>query len=389
MQVSTINYNIQQNNIHYKKSINNIKSYGTPIQNVSYSKFPVGFQYNANISFGENINRHRHIPNIEFEDYVRMTDSRKKYYRKRADDFNIYNDTSQLIDRHYTYIPLGSEHDMDAFVKTSSIYNQYKNRPIICLGRSPKWFLNASLWMKDGIDKYKFTAFSGYWYVPDYREGVRRIDRSAPKEKEIKAYRRYLKNMKANPESIIKDSEKAGQKAIITDYIYSGKGMTSFLEVLSSYAKDEGVLEPFAKSIEIIGIGCREYMEEMNPYMEEFSNPSTIMPSLLKKYENTIPQTFYDMDYSMFMSMLINQNANECRSTYYPHWAWNLYNPNRFKTGIIKDTRKVEELLKKTSEKTVQSFKPEMLDYRNLLNFRILDGLNERGLLKAVHKTKI
>jgi len=30
-----------------------------------------------------------------------------------------------------------------------------------------------------------------------------------------------------------------------------------------------------------------------------------------------------------------------------------------------------------------------MRDYRNLLNFRILDGLDARGLLKAVHNTKI
>ena len=44
--------------------------------------------------------------------------------------------------------------------KYPQMYNKYKGQPIICLGRSPKWFLNTSLWMKDGIDGYDFVAFS-------------------------------------------------------------------------------------------------------------------------------------------------------------------------------------------------------------------------------------
>ena len=90
--------------------------------------------------------------------------------------------------------------------------------------------------------------------------------------------------------------------------------------------------------------------------------------------------------------MLINQNTNECRSTYYPHTAWTIYKPDQFKTGLIHDMNKVKQKmkeLKSLGQKTLTSFTPAMADYRNLLNFRILDGLAKRGLLKATHISKI
>ena len=97
------------------------------------------------------------------------------------------------------------------------------------------------------------------------------------------------------------------------------------------------------------------------------------------------------MNYSMFKEMLINQNTNECRSTYYPHETWTIYRPDRFKTGLITDLKKVKEMVKnlKGERKSMSSFTPAMFDFRNLLNFRILDALNERDLLKAIHKSKI
>lgn len=93
------------------------------------------------------------------------------------------------------------------------------------------------------------------------------------------------------------------------------------------------------------------------------------------------------------VDMLINQNTNECRSTYYPHTAWTLYNPDTFKTGMVRDMKKIEAVAKElkdvTTPKAVSSFSPAMRDYRNLLNFRILDGLAKRGLLTARHVSKV
>ena len=95
------------------------------------------------------------------------------------------------------------------------------------------------------------------------------------------------------------------------------------------------------------------------------------------------------VNYDVFKEMLLNQNTNECRSTFYPHETWTLYKPNQFKTGLIKDLKKVEDLIKRShTEKCTTSFKPAMADYRNLLNFRILDGLAERDMLKSEHVSK-
>ena len=122
------------------------------------------------------------------------------------------------------------------------------------------------------------------------------------------------------------------------------------------------------------------------------------MPDRMLPFEKSglwsynITQEFYDMEYNMFKEMLINQNTNECRSTYYPHETWTIYKPDRFKTGLITDMKKVKQMLKElksTNQRTMSSFTPAMFDYRNLLNFRILDALNERGLLKAIHRSKI
>ncbi len=87
--------------------------------------------------------------------------------------------------------------------------------------------------------------------------------------------------------------------------------------------------------------------------------------------------------------MLINQNTNECRSTYYPHEAWTVYQPDRFKTGFIKDMKKVKEIVQTLGGKDLAFFNPAMKDYRNLLNFRILDGFNQRNLLTNFHISKI
>ena len=97
------------------------------------------------------------------------------------------------------------------------------------------------------------------------------------------------------------------------------------------------------------------------------------------------------MDLNMFQEMLINQNTNECRSTYYPHEAWTIYRPDRFKTDMIKkmERKSVKSIINKLKQRGgVSHFTPAMFDFRNLLNFRILDNLNIRGLLKTQHVSK-
>lgn len=396
MRISQIQANYLTNRQNISINRNNTKT-NTPPSTRPYSQIPLNYHYGANINFGEFFDPNRTVPHIDYEEYMAMRDAAKKRFRKKYNNFfqDKTIDTAEMIDKNFNYMPLRSETLMDDFINAAKIYKKYKDNPIICLGRSPKWFLNAALWMKDGIDDYKFVAFSKYWYRPDPIEGIVKLDNQAPTPKEEAAYRKYLKRIKADPQTIVEHMHKTGKKTVITDYIFSGKGVSSFLDIMSKYAQDLGILEEFCKSIHIVGIGSKEYMEEKMK-IEYPSNPEVIMPELMKPYERqglwhyNITQEFYDLDYTMFKEMLINQNTNECRSTYYPHETWTVYQPDRFKTGLIKDIKKVKEMVKTLKgNKSMSSFTPAMFDYRNLLNFRILDGLNARDLLKTVHKSKI
>lgn len=371
-------------------TLKNGQSYTFSLYNTTKKAIPFDFKYNTKISFGDFFDPNRTIPHIDYEEYKAMTDNTKKKFRKKYNEFMKAVDENELVDLKYKYMPLKENRDMENFIKTSKIYTKYKDNPIICLGRSPKWFLNTALWMKDGINDYKFVAFSKFWYRPD-GYNYKRMDDLSPTQKEEQAYRNYLKRIKADPKTIVENMEKTGKKTIITDYICSGKGACSFLDVMSRYADDLGILDKFAKSIQIVGIGSMEYMEELNPYAEYISTPSVPMPEKLREYKNEIKQEYYDMDYRVFEEMLLNQNTNECRSTYYPHETWTLYRPDQFKTGLIKDMKKVKEMAKKlkTKKDTMSSFTPAMYDYRNLLNFHILDELDKRGLLKETHRSKM
>lgn len=396
--ISFTNFSKLNNQNHNNKS-SHLQShpqqnYTTSIYNVPKATIPLNFKFNAKVSFGEFFDPNRTVPHIDYEEYKAMKSYTKKRFRKRYENF--FNDPTinkkELVDSKFKYMPLRTERSMDEFLKIAKMYTKYKDQPIICLGRSPKWFLNAALWMKDGIDDYNFVAFSKNWYRPDPIEGAHKITTIAPTEKEEAAYRKYLKRKKADPETIVKHFEKTGQKTVITDYICSGKGICSFLEVMANYADEQGILEKFAKSIQIVGIGSYDYMEELNPHTDIIETPKAMLPEKLMPYKKDIKQEFYDMDYNMFREMLINQNTNECRSTYYPHETWTIYKPDQFKTGLVRDMKKVKaklKELKESGEKSMSSFSPAMYDFRNLLNFRILDGLNERGLLKDKHKSKV
>lgn len=384
------NNNIQLNS--YNKN-QHIQQSNTIQKN--YSQLPYSFKYNANVSFGEFFDPNRTVPHIDYEEYMAMSESTKKRFRKRYDQFFKAKTTklNEMVDQRSLYMPLKNEAVMDEFINFSkSTYAQFKDQPIICLGRSPKWFLNTALWMKDGINDYKFVAFSKFWHKKDYTEGMVQIPSLMPTEKEEKAYLRYLQRIKADPKTIVENMQKTGKKTVITDYIHTSRGFCSFLDLMSKFAEKEGILEEFSKSIQLVNIASIEYLGELDPYAESFSIPEVLLPKRLQPFKNNIKQEYHDMSSELLKNMLINQNTNECRSTYYPHETWTIYQPDRFKTGLIHDMKKVKELVKKLNtshERSMSSFTPAMYDFRNLLNFRILDALNSRNLLKTIHKSKI
>ena len=180
--------------------------------------------------------------------------------------------------------------------------------------------------------------------------------------------------------------KKTGKKVVITDYIGFGKGFCSFLDLMSEYAEEDGILEEFANSIRIVTIGCEEYRSEFFHPEDDIPYPRVQMPERLREYSNVIEQEYHDMPLNVFEQMLINENTNECRSTYYPHEAWTAYKPYNVKTGMI-GKKKLEELREK-NPRYLNNFTPAMCDFRNLLNFRILDYMEQNGILRESLNSK-
>lgn len=114
------------------------------------------------INFTGNEGKHRRVPDVDYFSYKTMSPNMKKLLRKKCAEFNKEVDASELKNEKKKYLPLMDDKIMDEFLEVCDLYRGMKNEPILCLGRSPKWFLNTALWMKDGIDDYKFVAFSKY-----------------------------------------------------------------------------------------------------------------------------------------------------------------------------------------------------------------------------------
>lgn len=374
-----INYKTYNNSVTEKNENKNEKT-GTKT-----TKLPVGFNTLYNISFKGMEDPNRLVWDIDMESYHKLTDITKERYRKLCDTFSTNEeiDKKKLFDKTTKLLPLKNEVTMNKFIEMSKKYLNYKDQPIICLGRSPKWFLNTAFWMKDGLPEYKFAAFSGYWYRPIGHNEVKLIESDAPTPEEESAYRKYLDRIGISPRKIVETMKNEGKKTVITDYICTGKGACSFLDIMSRYADEQGILEDFSKSIQIVAIGSMDYMEDLNPYADSVSEPRVPMPPLLKPYEDNIKQKFYNMDYVLFDEMLLNRNTNECRSSYYPHGAWTIYSPDEVRTGLVTDLSVVEKLKEKFSdEKYITNYTAPMQDYRNLLNFRILDYLDSQNMLR-------
>lgn len=373
--------------VNLNKSVKNKMSVTTDtvFAEKNVTQLPIAYKPLYNISFGLRFNPNRLVGDVDIETYHIMNERAKERYRNLCNTFSTNEeiDQSELFDKKSKKLPLGHPQTMEKFIETSKIYLKYKDQPIICLGRSPKWFLNTAFWMKDGIPPYKFVAFSHYWYRKNEKDELIKISKNAPTQEEEMAYRTYLDRIGVSPQKIVETKRKTGKNTVITDYICTGKGACSFLDVLSRYAKEQGVLEEFSKSIDIVGIGSMDYMEFLNPYADEISVPRVPMPPLLEPYEKNIKQVFYNIDYNVFEEMLLDSNTNECRSSFYPHDAWTEYSPDLFKTGLYNDKEFIERMKDKfKDDKYIITFTAPMQDYRNLLNFRILDYLNSQGVLR-------
>lgn len=335
------------------------------------AKIPLGtFQAIYNISFTSNSPP---VQDIELKEYLKLSEAQKAIFRQKCDSFNEIVIPKELFQPQDNYLPLSGAGEVEEFVNFSKNYNKLKGSEIICLGRSPKWSLNTSKWMQDGIEDYKFVAFSKSWYkrIIDNVSGDRYLVKDpalAPSVEQEAAYRKYLDAIKANPKKIVEAAQKTGKEVVITDYVETSKGFTSFLDLMSRYAKEQGVLQDFAKSIMFFKIGSNEYTEDKIYFDDQpMTNRRVILPETLREvipatlWNEPYPkQEYYDMSENILEQMILNKNANECRSDFYPKEKWLITSPLK-KQGV---------------------FPRGMKNLRNLLNFRVLDYLNAKDLIR-------
>lgn len=382
--ISAMNY--ATNTLPVKQKKANNTSNPQTVQSNSELKY---FSIPNNVLFTGEVARRR-VMDVDLNSYENMRLGQRQILRKKYQDFEKDVNKEELADPKNPRMPLKNDVVMEHFINVCKKYAELKDEPVLCLGRSPKWFLSAATWLEGGFEKQPpYVSFSKYWYrYKNAEDGMVRMDNAAPTPEEKKRYKRYLKRIQADPKSIIQKAQETGKKYVITDYVNTGKGMTSFLDLMSEYAEEDGVLDEFAHSIRIFSIGCQEYRENMYYEDEEIPIPTVQMPERLMPYNKVIKQSYYDMPLDVFEEMLLNENTNECRSSYYPHSVWTLYSPDRFKTGILKDDSLKELKEKGVPKKSYANFTPAMRDYRNLLNFRILDYLDRHDMLKETLGSK-
>lgn len=358
------------------KNQNSKNNISKPVLNAAgqenFAKIPLAsFHAISNITFTSG---HKSVPDIELKEYLALSDNDKTWLRKQCNRYDKTVNPNDLFVMEKRYLPLSRPGEMEEYVKFSSEYNKLKGSPIICLGRSPKWPLSTSFWMNDGVDGFKYIAFSKSWYdkKTDWQTGERYLVKNplcAPSEAQETAYKAYLKLSGADPRSIVSAAQKVGKEVVITDYVQTSKGMTSFLDLVSRFAEKQGVLEDFSKSIKFFLIGSKEYSERFYREDETIPEARAVFPEALKK---VLPQTlfghpypkqeYHDMSLNIFEQMLVNENTNECRSTFYPKEYW--------------------QVMKPCYEKPL--FSLGLKDFRNLLNFRILDFLDAKNLIKRI-----
>ena len=380
------NYCSNSNKIYKQKSSESAPSYENK------REYNPAYYMPNNISFGKRI-----VPfDIAHSAYLKLTPEQKCFLRKNFEDFyklinidELYYSQGRTI---HSKLPLASDEDMEDFLKVASAYNKYrsdkatgtKGNRIICLGRSPKWFLNASLWMKGGIQDYTFTAFSSNWYHRNgcgVGEKLFRDDMREPTIEQAFAYKKYLKRIDCTPTDLVESANKTGKPVIVTDYIHSGCGVTSWLDLMSKYAKDDGVLDEFANSIRLHTMSSNDYIDNVLEYNNAFNYPRVLMPSRLEEYK--IPQDYHDMTADVLKSMLVDKNTNECRSTFYSPPAWTIYSPEKFKIAQMtpEELQQAYNYHKMWGGVFPNAWTDAMKDYRNMMNFRILDYLSEHGML--------
>lgn len=210
------------------------------------------------------------------EEYKHLPDLQKQQLREKVREISTENAYScgrnvDFIKEAYTQMTMHS--------LTQKLFGPFKENLIFSLGQSPAWFTAMAQIDQPNPDRFSFVAFSGDWYgLFDHETGkellieyegrsiarkkdnyipiqsidknfrLKPIEKNKPTVEQITCYRSYLSRIGCTPQRLLEQKE----PAVIVDYVQRAGGLKSFLEILFTWAEEEGITREQLKSYLII-----------------------------------------------------------------------------------------------------------------------------------------
>ncbi len=126
----------------------------------------------------------------------------------------------------------------------------FPNARMFALGRTPLWFLEMAKLLDENPERYSSIAFSKNWYELGEDGSLQQSQTKALTTEQIASYRDYLSSIHLDLKTIISQAE-GGKKTVIVDYVREGKGIASFLSILSDWAEEENLGVALRKAMHV------------------------------------------------------------------------------------------------------------------------------------------
>lgn len=152
------------------------------------------------------------------------------------------------------FYPLASEVGLDILIDAAVDFLKTRfpsERRIVGLGQSPAWLIiTAALMEYSGVsNRHDGVAFSGSFPVDRALNKII-FGEGSPTPKQIEYYRDYLLQKKLDPKNIC-DNFSEINPLVLVEHTETGKGLASFLSILSDWARELSLDVQLKKAIKI------------------------------------------------------------------------------------------------------------------------------------------
>lgn len=198
------------------------------------------------------------------------------------------------------------------------------------LGESPSWIIFVAELLTRGSEardeskpnpKIEFgnIAFSGSFLARESDTPAAHVKfqttTNMPTEEEVRKYRKYLKRIKMDPETIIQRRQNEGVKTIITDYTNTGKGFASFIYILCDWAQEDSKVDQLKKALRLINLNIS------STAIKGLSLPAPLGDL---SFDTLLIQQRENEFGGNLIQKLANNDAAGCRRVpHYSHEKWN------------------------------------------------------------------